>query len=252
MNLRGENILFRAAVFAAVGSFALMCSTLGAVAADDTTDHAPLPSGLAGRTDVVAMAPIPDYPSRAASNAPEPTSSRLSMIVRDGTVTMIDPEHISLMGRTEDTVESVVNNALIERSGDGLTPVRRGETNCLAKAIYFEARGESTKGQEAVAAVVLARTKARGRPHSVCGVVYEGSQLSTGCQFSFTCDGTPDVVRNGNAWARAERIAARAMHGKFKSVAHGATYFHASYVRPRWASHMTKVATIGTHVFYRP
>jgi spore germination cell wall hydrolase CwlJ-like protein len=94
--------------------------------------------------------------------------------------------------------------------------------------------------------------KSPGRPKTICGVVYEGAQLSTGCQFSFACDGIADTIYDDGAWARAQRIATRAMHGKFKQVARGATYYHANYVRPYWASHMIKVATIGTHIFYRP
>ena len=100
--------------------------------------------------------------------------------------------------------------------------------------------------------MVLARKHQQGRPKTICGVVYEGSNLSTGCQFSFTCDGIPDKIYNSSAWARAKTIASRALRGKLKSVARGATNYHASYVRPYWASSMVKVATIGTHVFYRP
>ena len=93
----------------------------------------------------------------------------------------------------------------------------------------------------------------RGRPKTICGVVYEGSQRSTGCQFSFTCDRATDVVRDGTAWEHALRIAKTVMRtrGKVKPVAGGATNYHASYVTPRWASRMVKVAQIGTHIFYR-
>ena len=128
------------------------------------------------------------------------------------------------------------------------------EKNCLATAIYFEARGETAKGQKAVAEVVLARTRVPGRPRTVCGVVYEGSERRTGCQFSFTCDGIADRVVNKDAWRQANRIAANVMRtgGKVNAVAGGATFYHADYVNPRWASRMVKVAEIGTHIFYRP
>jgi len=125
-------------------------------------------------------------------------------------------------------------------------------TSCLATAIYFEARGESAKGQRAVAEVVVARTRQPGRPKSVCGVVYEGSHRSTGCQFSFTCDGIADVVRNSAAWARAKRVAALVLNSRGrKKVSRGATHYHATSVRPYWASSMVKVARIGSHIFYR-
>jgi spore germination cell wall hydrolase CwlJ-like protein len=128
------------------------------------------------------------------------------------------------------------------------------EKNCLATAIYFEARGETAKGQKAVAEVVLARTRVPGRPKTICGVVYEGSKRRTGCQFSFTCDGIADRVVNKEAWRQATRIAANVMRtgGKVNAVAGGATFYHADYVSPGWATRMVKVAEIGTHIFYRP
>ena len=128
------------------------------------------------------------------------------------------------------------------------------EKRCLATAIYFEARGESAVGQRAVAEVVLARTRVPGRPRTICGVVYEGSHRKTGCQFSFTCDGVADRVRDRDAWRQATRIAANVMRtgGKVNPVAGGATFYHADYVSPSWASRMIKVAEIGTHIFYRP
>lgn len=129
------------------------------------------------------------------------------------------------------------------------------EKNCLATAIYFEARGESQLGQKAVAEVVLARTRAPDRPKTICGVVYEGARNGSGaCQFSFACDGQADKIRDHAAWSKALRIASATMRtgGKVNAVVGNATYYHANYVSPSWASHMIKVATIGTHVFYRP
>jgi hypothetical protein len=128
------------------------------------------------------------------------------------------------------------------------------EKNCLATAIYFEARSESATGQRAVAEVIISRTRVPGRPRNICGVVYEGSQRHTGCQFSFTCDGIADKVRDWGSWRQAQRIAANVMRtgGKVNAVAGGATFYHADYVNPRWASRMVKVAEIGTHIFYRP
>lgn len=128
------------------------------------------------------------------------------------------------------------------------------EKNCLSTAIYFEARGESAIGQKAVAEVVIARTRVPGRPRSICGVVYEGSNRRTGCQFSFTCDGIADRIKDWGSWHEAQRIAANVMRtgGKLNPVAGGATFYHADYVNPGWASRMVKVAEIGTHIFYRP
>ena len=126
------------------------------------------------------------------------------------------------------------------------------EQRCLATAVYFEARGESEKGQKAVAEVVLARTQVPGRPKTICGVVYEGSNRSTGCQFSFTCDAYSNVPRAGSAWTRAQAIARATIRGRGKKVARGATFYHAHYVSPGWASRMVRLVQIGSHIFYRP
>jgi spore germination cell wall hydrolase CwlJ-like protein len=129
------------------------------------------------------------------------------------------------------------------------------EKNCLATAIYFEARGESQLGQKAVAEVVLARTRSPERPKTICGVVYEGARNGSGyCQFSFACDRHADKIRDHSSWSKALRIASATMRtgGKVNSVVGNATYYHANYVNPSWAANMIKVATIGTHVFYRP
>jgi hypothetical protein len=100
------------------------------------------------------------------------------------------------------------------------------EKDCLATAVYFEARSESAMGQRAVAEVVIARTRVPGRPKTICGVVYEGSKRRTGCQFSFTCDGIADRVRDRDSWRQAMRIATNVMRtgGKVNAVAGGATF----------------------------
>ena len=145
---------------------------------------------------------------------------------------------------------------LLRRAADqSLANVDDGEEHCLATAIYFEARGESEKGQKAVAEVILRRTKTPGRPTTVCGVVFEGSERRTGCQFSFTCDRASDVAPLNAAWLRAHRIASEMLGGaldRLTSIVRGATFYHARHVSPPWASRMVKVARIGSHIFYRP
>jgi spore germination cell wall hydrolase CwlJ-like protein len=122
---------------------------------------------------------------------------------------------------------------------------------CLTAAVYHEARSESEDGQRAVAQVVLNRVRARAFPNSVCGVVYQGSNRTTGCQFSFTCDGSLRRPRDPVAWARAERIAAAALSGDVMAAVGSATFYHADYVLPWWASSLTRLGAIGSHVFYR-
>ena len=129
--------------------------------------------------------------------------------------------------------------------------VRLAEENCLARAIYFEARSESTLGQLAVAKVILNRTKDPAYPKSICGVVYQGSGNRNSCQFSFACDGLPDDVKQPGAWVNAKTIAQRAIAGAgATAVMSTATNYHADYVRPRWAKSMKRLIKIGHHIFY--
>lgn len=130
--------------------------------------------------------------------------------------------------------------------------LRQAEENCLARAVYFEARSESELGQLAVAKVIINRTKTPGFPRTICGVVYQGSGTRNSCQFSFACDGLPDDVRQPAAWARAKQIAQKAMSGNsgMGSAMGLATNYHADYVKPKWSRSMRRLVKIGRHIFY--
>ena len=129
--------------------------------------------------------------------------------------------------------------------------VRLAEENCLARAVYFEARSESELGQLAVAKVILNRVKDPNYPNTICGVVYQGSGSRNSCQFSFACDGLPDDVKQPGAWANSKRIAQMAIAGDAKVAAIGsATNYHADYVKPKWAKNMKRLIKIGHHIFY--
>jgi spore germination cell wall hydrolase CwlJ-like protein len=129
--------------------------------------------------------------------------------------------------------------------------VRLAEENCLARAVYFEARSETDMGQLAVAKVILNRVKNPSFPKSICGVVYQGSGTRNSCQFSFACDGQPDDVNQPGAWEHAKSIAQRAIAGDPAVAMMGsATNYHADYVNPRWAKTMRRLTKIGHHVFY--
>lgn len=125
------------------------------------------------------------------------------------------------------------------------------EQRCLAAGIYFEARGESVKGQAAVAQVILNRVRNPTYPNTVCGVVYQNDNWRNRCQFSFACDGIKDRVRSPKHWDVAEEIALATTAGKIwlKEVG-SSTHYHATYVRPPWAKRMRKVGKIGLHIFY--
>src|SRR3954469_12183184 len=122
---------------------------------------------------------------------------------------------------------------------------------CLTAAVYYEARSESLEGQRAVAQAVLNRVRHPAFPKSVCGVVYQGSRRSTGCQFSFTCDGSLRARLEPDAWARARRVAAGGLGGSGLGPVGLATHYHASYVHPWWAASMRRAVTVGNHIFYR-
>ena len=123
---------------------------------------------------------------------------------------------------------------------------------CLATAIYFEARGESYRGQVAVAQVVLNRVKDYRYPETICGVVFQNQSRRNSCQFSFACDGIPETINDRTSWAQAEDIAKRFTNGElYLTEVANATHYHATYVRPAWAPRMTKLTQIGLHVFYK-
>ena len=122
---------------------------------------------------------------------------------------------------------------------------------CLALAIAYEAGQEPIAGQEAVAQVILNRVRHAAYPGSVCGVVWQGSERRTGCQFTFTCDGSLRRPRTPAQIASARAVAARVMAGESTDHVRGATHYHADYVSPYWAPSLTRVRQISTHIFYR-
>ena len=128
---------------------------------------------------------------------------------------------------------------------------RMTATDCLARAVYYEARSEPLSGQRAVAQVVLNRVRHPAFPSTVCGVVYQGSERTTGCQFTFTCDGSQSMKPSGQRWGEARKLAALALNGFVARDVGWATHYHADYVVPYWASDLDKIAAIGRHVFYR-
>jgi hypothetical protein len=128
---------------------------------------------------------------------------------------------------------------------------RARASDCLTAAIYYEARSEPLDGQRAVAQTVLNRVRDRAFPKTVCGVVYQGHERSTGCQFSFTCDGSMLRRRNETAWDRSKLVADAALDGYVYAPAGSATHYHASYMTPWWAPSLTKIGLIGSQVFYR-
>lgn len=186
----------------------------------------------------------------ALANAPATPVSSLTRIMPEAVVAGItavapvEPAHAP--GRP-------VARPEVSRQEDGPEPERaevvrsgkpsRSELACLAEAIYFEARGTGTKGETAVAHVVVNRAKADAFPDSVCGVVRDG------CQFSYRCDGRSDRLTDAEARARAYRIAGSVLDGA-PDFTRGALYFHSAKAKGGMKG-LKKVGTFGGNTFYR-
>ena len=128
---------------------------------------------------------------------------------------------------------------------------RRSAMDCLTAAIYYEAGQESETGKRGVAQVILNRARHPAFPNSVCGVVYQGSERKTGCQFTFTCDGSLARKPSRAGWDAARRVAVAALSGYVEPSVGMATHYHADYVVPYWASSLAKIAKLDHHIFYR-
>lgn len=136
-----------------------------------------------------------------------------------------------------------------QSAGTGLDKARA--LQCLSLAVYYEAASESQAGQEAVAQVVLNRVAHPAYPNSICGVVFQGSERKTGCQFTFTCDGAMARRPSRSGWARAQSVALAALAGHVYRPVGLATHYHTHAVNPYWASSLTYIGSIGAHRFYR-
>ncbi|MDU9004880.1 cell wall hydrolase [Sedimentitalea todarodis] len=136
---------------------------------------------------------------------------------------------------------------------DSQPPASGGEQwRCLSEALYFEARGETIKGQFAVAEVILNRVKSSRFPGSLCSVINQGTGRRYQCQFTYTCDGRDEVIAEPGAFRRVAKVARAAIDGTGVDLTDGATYYHTVAVRPSWSRRFQETARIGVHVFYRP
>lgn len=129
-------------------------------------------------------------------------------------------------------------------------PAERAQAvDCLATAALYEV-GDDRRGQRAVIQVILNRSRAPGFPRTLCGVVYQGFDRTTGCQFSFTCDGSIARRPRHLGWSAARRVAKEALAGRVFAEVGRATHYHADWMVPYWRDTMTKVAKVDTHLFY--
>lgn len=130
-------------------------------------------------------------------------------------------------------------------------PTGNANWKCLTQALYFEARGETLKGQFAVAEVIMNRVKSARFPDDVCSVIHQGTGRKYQCQFTYTCDGTPETISEPAAFTDVGKVARAVMDGRAPGLTGGATHYHTKAVHPRWANVYTKTANIGYHIFYR-
>ena len=219
-----------------------------------------------------SFAAASDDPAIAAGSLPQPNPRRLAALKSDSAVSAY--ANVDSREEIEAPFRAVLGVPGVPRARPGLSgstvpaepsthawasnPIPTGarskaEQKCLAEAIYFEARGEPLRGQQAVAQVVINRLKNPAYPSTVCGVVYQNKNKRNRCQFSFACDGIRDVVAPGEAWETAQNLAGDVLASEVPSLPEvgAATHYHATYVRPRWARSMRKMQKIGHHIFYK-
>ena len=165
---------------------------------------------------------------------------------------------LSVMRETEGTLETLefaeshgagATAQAFRQAGSGIDKARA--LQCLSLAVYYEAASESYSGQQAVAQVVLNRVAHPAYPASICGVVFQGSERKTGCQFSFTCDGSMTRTPSRRGWAVAQSVALGSLAGEVYEPVGLATHYHTNYVNPYWAASLDFIGSIGAHRFYR-
>jgi hypothetical protein len=222
----------------------------GDVAPSDETDLPPVPAEIK-----LASLPSQAFPDMGIGiiDAPveradlPPLSTDPSIVIKRG---MGGGQSVARKGEVTGVDQRPMSPA--ERLGLDEKGVAKA-SKCLAEAIYFEARGEPVHGQMAVAQVVLNRAFSGKYPSTVCGVVYQNAHRHLACQFTFACDGIPDVIREPDMWERAKTIAAEMLDGRLWLPEVGkATHYHAYWVHPDWVREMTKMHRLGVHTFYRP
>jgi len=213
---------------------------------------------------LLKLASTMDPAMRALALRHDPASRAPDLWARPQGWGRLDMDHVPDLGlaTTTDSATAEEVNDLRPFSGLPIRPMKpfvlqaSGEdraraVQCLSQAVYYEAAREPEVGQEAVAQVVLNRMRHPAYPKSVCGVVYQGSARVTGCQFTFTCDGSLRFAPQAALWSRARAVAERALNGYVDKTVGSATHYHAQYVSPYWAPTLVKMTQVGQHIFYR-
>lgn len=194
-----------------------------------------------------------------AAQANDQLNDRLSDILgaEKRALSMVSSSHLNALTAPPPATERGVQT----RSGFAYTrdflasqprPSGGAEWQCLAEALYFEARGETVKGLFAVAEVIVNRRNSSAYPNSLCGVIHQGTGRRYACQFTYTCDGRPENITEPASWIRVGRVAKLVLDGVAPmNLTAGATHYHTHAVNPSWARTFPRTAVIGVHKFYR-
>jgi len=163
-----------------------------------------------------------------------------------------EPAHLKPLDLSEGQLKPLALGAVVKLPPitGAWSPSPSDPLTCLAQAVYFEARSEGEEGQKAVAQVVMNRTGMARYADTVCGVVYQGWERATGCQFTFVCDGSLRAPDDAAAWDRAIEVAKNALAGLVYKPMLGATHYHAAWMRPYWAGEYARIGRVGGQIFY--
>jgi spore germination cell wall hydrolase CwlJ-like protein len=190
--------------------------------------------------------------------ADEALASRLSAILDQEreALSVVPDDRLSLLTSSPPAQErDVVVQTGVIYNPDFLAeqPAAQGgaQWECLAEALYFEARGETVRGMFAVGEVILNRVDNNSYPNTLCNVINQGTGRKYGCQFTYTCDGKAEVVAEPGSWERVGKVARILLDGVPRQLTGGATHYHTKAVNPSWAQRFPRTATIGSHHFYR-
>ncbi len=220
------------AVAAAVMVFALVAAVFASQSAGQGLDRPGQRVAARVRTEMIAPPPTPAPPVEPVEYAEVTPDDAVAINAKVPFST--DPNPAARPMKLTGTPETLARS-----------------TDCLAAAAYYEAATEGDDGMRAVAQVVINRLRHPAFPKSICGVVFQGSERTTSCQFTFTCDGSLARTPSIAGWKRAREIAEQAIAGKvFKPVGHS-THYHTNWVVPYWSGSLDKVAQVGTHLFFR-
>ncbi|WP_299750875.1 cell wall hydrolase [uncultured Boseongicola sp.] len=167
-------------------------------------------------------------------------------------LTSFSVRDLSRLTRAPMAVQDTASDELTKQKLAAM-PVAKGgdQWSCLAEALYFEARGETLKGIVGVSEVILNRVDDSRYPSSVCAVVNQGTGERYRCQFTYTCDGRPEIISETKAYQKVGKIARFMIDGASRELTEGATHYHTKSVNPRWARVFPRTTTIGFHHFYR-